>query len=65
VLDNVQAEQSDGKCNRKIPPGEKDEGRRMRDESDRRDPLHASSLRIHPSLQVRVKWCGKSAPRSW
>jgi hypothetical protein len=34
VLDNVQAEQSDGKCNRKIPPEEKDEGGRMKDESD-------------------------------
>jgi hypothetical protein len=45
VLDNVQAEQSDGKCNRKIPPRE----HRMR----------------CGAVEVRVKWCGKSAPHSW
>jgi len=35
VLDNVKAEQSDGKCNRKIPLGGKDEGGRMKDEKGR------------------------------
>jgi len=43
VLDNLQAAQADGKCNRKIPP------------------LLPGFL----AKEVRVKWCGKSAPAAW
>jgi hypothetical protein len=48
VLDNLQAEQSDGKCNRKIPPGGKDEGRRMKDESEKAILLFI----LHPSIFI-------------
>src|SRR5687767_14994343 len=53
VLDNVQAGQPDGKCNRKIPPIDS-----LSLAQDKPRPERATASR-----RVRVKWCGKSAPR--
>jgi len=30
-----------------------------------REPTESATENIPPALQVRVKWCGKSAPRNW
>src|SRR6185437_4106632 len=48
VLANSKAEQSDGKCNRKIPLRNKDEGGRMKDE---KRIFHPSDFILHPCSQ--------------
>jgi hypothetical protein len=30
-----------------------------------REPTESATENIPPAWQVRVKWCGKSAPRDW
>ena len=30
-----------------------------------REPTESATENIPPAAQVRVKWCGKSAPRDW
>jgi hypothetical protein len=63
--------ESDGKCNRKIPLAEMQKFEcRMQNEERKTKQISIflrSAFCIHRSAfpPVRVKWCGKSAPRRW
>ena len=60
-LDNIQAGEPDGKCNRKQTASGKAEGGRQKAEVIL---VAASAFILQPSAfsEVRVKGCGKSAP---